>query len=225
MTEPPRHEPTLRTEADAEDERSWLEPEGDTVVDENRMDLPGAERAARAFLTALGMDLTRDGLAATPRRMAQAYAELLSARPFRLTTFPNEEGYDELVVARDIPVRSVCEHHLLPFVGVAHVGYLPGSRIVGLSKLARIVEHMASRPQTQERLTKQVADWLQEHLGPRGVGVVIEAEHTCMTLRGARAAGSRTVTSTLLGTVRNDARSRAEFLALAGVSREVAWRP
>ena len=122
--------------------------------------------------------------------MARAYAELFDARPLRLTTFPNEEGYDELVLARAIPFRTVCEHHLLPFAGVAHVGYLPGERILGLSKLARLVEHFAARPQTQERLTRQVADCLAARLAPRGAGVVLEAEHTCMTLRGVRALGS-----------------------------------
>src|SRR5687767_15831880 len=146
--------------------------------------------------------------------MARAYAEMFSPRPFDLTTFPNDAGYDELIIARSIPVQSVCEHHLLPFVGTAHVGYLPGQRILGLSKLARVVELFARRPQVQERLTKQVADWLQAHLEPRGVGVVIEAEHMCMTLRGVRAGGASTVTSTLLGTLREDPRSRAEFLAL-----------
>jgi GTP cyclohydrolase I len=134
-----------------------------------------------------------------------------------MTTFPNDEGYDELVLARRIPVRSVCEHHLLPFVGVAHVGYLPGDRILGLSKLARVVEHFACRPQVQERLTMQVANWLHEHLGARGVGVVVEAEHSCMTLRGVQAVGSTTVTSALLGTLRSDPSSRAEFFALAGL--------
>jgi GTP cyclohydrolase I len=148
--------------------------------------------------------------------MARAYAELFSPPPFELTTFPNDEGYDELVLARSIPMRSVCEHHLLPFTGVAHVGYLPGGRILGLSKLARVVTHFASRPQVQERLTKQVACWLDEQLAPRGVGVVIEAEHSCMTLRGVRASGSSTVTSTLLGTLRTDPRSRQEFFALVG---------
>src|SRR5206468_6482603 len=138
------------------------------------------------FLAALGVDVDRDGLADTPGRMARAYADLLTPRDFALTTFDNDEGYDELVVARAIPIRSVCEHHLLPFIGVAHVGYLPGDRILGLSKLARIVEHFACRPQVQERLTKQVADWLAEHLQPKGVGVVIEAEHSCMTLRGVQ---------------------------------------
>lgn len=115
-------------------------------------------------------------------------------------------------------MRSVCEHHLLPFVGIAHVGYLPGQRILGLSKLARIVEHFACRPQVQERLTKQVVDWLCEHLQPKGVGVVIEAEHTCMTLRGVQATGAHTVTSTLLGSLRQDPRSRQEFFSLTGVN-------
>ncbi|MFI8091374.1 GTP cyclohydrolase I FolE [Streptomyces sp. NPDC086080] len=182
-------------------------------------DLEAAERAAREFLRALGITLDTEGTRDTPGRMARGYAELLTARPFRMTTFPNEEAYDELVLARDIPVRSVCQHHMLPFTGVAHVGYLPGARILGLSKLARVVEHFACRPQVQERLTKQIADWLGEHLQPRGVGVVIEAEHTCMTLRGVQATGSRTVTSTLLGTLRHDAASRQEFLALTGVQR------
>ena len=178
------------------------------------VDLTAAEDAAAALLTALGCPIDTNAMADTPGRMARAYAELLSPRPFDLTTFPNDEGYDELVLARSIPVQSLCEHHMLPFVGVAHVGYLPGERIVGLSKLARVVELFARRPQVQERLTKQVADWLQDTLHPRGVGVVIEAEHSCMTLRGVRAAGSATVTSTLLGAFREDPRSRAEFLAL-----------
>jgi GTP cyclohydrolase IA len=181
-------------------------------------DLAAAERAAAAFLAALGVDCDREGLAETPGRMARSYAELLTPREFRVTTFPNDEGYDELVLARSIPIRSVCEHHLLPFVGVAHVGYLPGERILGLSKLARMVELFAHGPQVQERLTKQVADWLTTHLHPTGVGVVIEAEHLCMTLRGVRATGAKTITSTLLGTLREDARSRAEFFALTGVA-------
>src|SRR5579864_98084 len=139
------------------------------------VDLDAAERAAGDFLKALGVGVDSEDLRETPARMARAYAELFDARPLRLTTFANDEGYDELVVARDIPFRTVCEHHLLPFSGVAHVGYLPGERIVGLSKLARLVEHFAARPQTQERLTRQVADTLQERLRPRGAGVVLEA--------------------------------------------------
>ena len=180
-------------------------------------DPAAAETAAAAFLAALGIDLTSDGLAGTPARMARAYAELLTPRDFAMTTFDNAEGYDELVLARSIPIRSMCEHHLLPFIGVAHIGYLPDDRILGLSKLARAVESFAHGTQVQERLTKQVADWLDSHLRPRGVGVVIEAEHLCMTLRGVQAIGARTITSTLLGTLRDDARSRAEFLAMAGV--------
>jgi GTP cyclohydrolase I len=178
------------------------------------VDLAAAERAAAAFLTALGLPLDSESLRATPGRMARAYAEMFAPRPFELTTFPNDEGYDELVLARAIPVQSVCEHHLLPFVGVAHVGYLPGARILGLSKLARVVEMFARRPQVQERLTKQVADWLQANLAPRGVGVVVEAEHLCMTARGVRAPGVSTVTSAVHGQLRDDPRPRAEFFAL-----------
>jgi GTP cyclohydrolase I len=180
------------------------------------MDLVRAERAARELLLALGCDLSAEGVRDTPRRLADAYAELLTPRPFRATTFPNDEGYDELVVARDIPFHSLCEHHLLPFHGVAHVGYLPGARIVGLSKLARVVELYARRLQVQERLTTQVARWLQENLDPRGVGVVIEAEHLCMSLRGVQKPGARTITSALYGAVRDDPRTRHEFLALTG---------
>jgi GTP cyclohydrolase I len=182
------------------------------------VDLVAAERAAADLMHALGIPTDSESLRGTPGRIARAYAELFSPPAFDLTTFPNDEGYDELVLARDIPVRSVCEHHLLPFIGVAHVGYLPGERILGLSKLARVVTHFAARPQVQERLTKQVAGWLDGHLAPKGVGVVIEAEHTCMTLRGVKAAGSSTVTSTLLGILRDDPRSRQEFFALAGRS-------
>ncbi len=179
-----------------------------------RVDQVAAAEAVRALLVALGQDVTSEALAATPRRVAAAYAELLEPREFDLTTFPNEEGYDELVVASDIGFSSLCEHHLLPFFGVAHVAYLPGDRILGLSKLARVVELFAHRLQVQERLTTQVARWLQDALAPRGVGVVLEAEHTCMTIRGVRARGSRTVTSALYGGLRTDPRTRAEFLAL-----------
>jgi GTP cyclohydrolase IA len=178
------------------------------------VDLVAAEAAAAAFLLALGVELDSESLRGTPGRMARAYAEMFTPRPFDLTTFPNNEAYDELVVARSIPVHSVCEHHLLPFVGVAHVGYLPGERILGLSKLARVVELFARRPQVQERLTQQVADWLQANLGPRGVGVVIEAEHLCMTMRGVRANGASTITSALHGQLRENAASRSEFFAL-----------
>jgi GTP cyclohydrolase IA len=182
------------------------------------IDRRAATRAVADLLRALGRDPDDEHLADTPRRVADSFAELLTCPPFRLTTFANDAGYDELVLARDIPVHSLCEHHLLPFSGTAHVGYLPGERILGLSKLARVVEMFARDLQVQERLTQQVADWLQEHLAPRGVGVVLEAEHLCMSLRGVRATGSRTVTSALRGLVRDDARTRAEFFSLAGVA-------
>jgi GTP cyclohydrolase I len=148
--------------------------------------------------------------------MARMYAELLTPAPFNPTTFPNDGGYDELVVATGIPFHSLCEHHMLPFVGVAHVGYIPGPRIIGLSKLARVVERFARSLQVQERLTTQVARWLDEHLRPQGVGVVLEAEHLCMTLRGVQKPGAHTVTSALTGLVRDDPRTRQEFLALTG---------
>jgi GTP cyclohydrolase I len=181
------------------------------------VDLVAAEQAVADLLVALGQDPDDDHTRDTPRRVAAAFAEMLTPRSFNLTTFPNEEGYDELVLARDIPFHSLCQHHMLPFKGVAHVGYLPGDRILGLSKLARVVELFARGLQVQERLTQQVADWLQEHLRPKGVGVVLEAEHLCMSLRGVQAAGSMTVTSSLRGLLRADQRSRAEFFALTGV--------
>jgi GTP cyclohydrolase I len=181
------------------------------------VDLPAAEQAVAALLRALGRDPAEPHLADTPRRVADAYAELLTPPPFDLTTFPNDEGYNELVLATGIPVQSLCEHHLLPFSGVAHIGYLPGERILGLSKLARVLDLFARDLQVQERLTQQVADWLQDNLAPRGVGVVIEAEHLCMSLRGVRARGSRTTTSALHGVLREDARSRQEFFALSGM--------
>ncbi len=183
---------------------------GEATVDRN-----AAEAAVSDLLVALGQDPSSPHLAGTPARVVAAFEELLSAAPFQPTTFANDEGYDQLIVARDIPFRSLCQHHLLPFRGVAHVGYLPGARIVGLSKLARVVEHFAARLQVQERLTVQIGDWLSSQLEPKGVGVVLEAEHLCMTVRGVMASGSHTVTSSLHGLVRDDARCRAEFLSLA----------
>jgi GTP cyclohydrolase IA len=180
------------------------------------LDLITAERAAGELLTALGADLAGEGLRDTPRRIARLYGELLTPAPFDATTFPNDGGYDELVVARAIPFHSLCEHHLLPFVGVAHVGYLPGEQIVGLSKLARVVDHFARALQVQERLTTQIAGWLRQELEPKGVGVVVEAEHLCMSLRGVQKPGATTVTSALHGLVRDDPRTRQEFLALTG---------
>ena len=182
------------------------------------LDLAAAEQAAAAFLAALGIATDTESLAGTPRRMAEAYAEFFQPRPFAVTTFANDEDYDELVLARSIPMRSVCEHHLLPFVGVAHVGYLPGDRIVGLSKLARLVEHFASRPQVQERLTIQVARWLQERAsaarcrrGDRGGALVHDA---------ARSPGRGHDHGDVVpaGLVRSDPRCRQEFMALAQAS-------
>jgi GTP cyclohydrolase I len=179
-----------------------------------QIDLAAAELAAADLLTALGADLEDEQLQGTPRRMAEAYAELLTPTEFEPTTFPNEDGYDELVLVRSIPFHSLCMHHLLPFQGVAHVGYLPDERIVGLSKLGRVVELFARDLQVQERLTTQIADWIHEHLAPKGVGVVLEAEHSCMSLRGVQKVGAKTVTSALHGLIRDDARTRQEFLAL-----------
>jgi GTP cyclohydrolase IA len=187
------------------------------VPSRGRVDRDGAASAVRALLVALGEDPDSDHLRDTPRRVAMAYEEFLTPRPFVATTFPNDEGYDELVLVRDIPFHSLCEHHLLPFSGLAHVGYLPADRILGLSKLARVVEHLARGLHLQERLTKQIGDWLDDRLAPKGVGVVLEAEHPCTSLRGVHAVGSRTVTSSLHGLIRDDARTRAEFLDLTGI--------
>jgi GTP cyclohydrolase I len=185
------------------------------VVDgDGGVDLAAAERGAHDLLVALGADLESDHLRETPRRVAKAYAELLTPRAFNATTFPNDEGYDELVVVRDIPFQSLCMHHVLPFQGCAHVAYLPGERIVGLSKLGRVVDMFAHDLQVQERLTTQVADWLEGALEPRGVGVIVEAEHLCMSMRGVQKPGSRTVTSALRGLIKDDARTRQEFLSL-----------
>ena len=188
----------------------------------DKPDLDAATAAVADLLTALGRDLTDEHLAETPRRVAAAFVEMLTPQSFAATTFPNTDGghgYDGLVLARDIPVQSLCAHHLLPFTGVAHVGYLPGERILGLSKLARLVEHYARDLQVQEPLTTQVAAWLQQNLGARGVGVVIEAEHLCMSLRGVRATGTRTVTSSLHGLLRTDPQTRQEFFSLTLAGR------
>src|SRR3954468_3380931 len=180
------------------------------------IDHSAVERAARDLLAALGADLTDESLSDTPRRMAAAYAELLTPEPFNATTFPSDGHYDQLALVRDIPFHSLCEHHLRPFVGVAQVVYIPAERIVGLSKLARVVDHFARNLQVQERLTTQVADWFESELSPKGVGVVLEAEPPCMSLRAAANPGTRTVTSALHGLVRDDPRTRQEFLTLTG---------
>jgi GTP cyclohydrolase IA len=177
-------------------------------------DHAAVQRAALELLRAVGADVDSAALEETPRRVADAYAELLTPQPFRATTFPNDDGYDELIVARGIPFHSLCMHHLLPFHGVAHIGYLPGERIIGLSKLGRVVEFFSRDLQIQERLTTQVADWLQSELDPKGVGVVLKAEHLCMSLRGVQKLGAKTVTSSLRGLVRDDPRTRQEFLVL-----------
>lgn len=201
---------TLLTRHDAQQ----VVPLGGTTAPD--MDLAAAHRAVGDLLRALGQDLDDPHLSDTPRRVAVALREMLTPPAFTPTTFPNDGGYDELVLARDIPFSSLCQHHLLPFTGVAHVGYIPGERIIGLSKLARVVELFAHRLQVQERLTTQVADWLQQHLRPKGVGVVFRADHLCMSLRGVKARGAHTVTSSLQGLLRDDERSRAELLALIG---------
>src|SRR5436309_1255008 len=194
--------------------RLALAPASHSHAAPREIDHAAVQRASRDLLMALGADVDAEGLQETPRRMADAYTELLTPQAFRPTTFPNEDGYDELIVARAIPFHSLCMHHLLPFHGVAHIGYLPGERIIGLSKLGRVVELFARDLQVQERMTQQIADWLDEHLAPRGVGVVLEAEHLCMSLRGVQKLGAKTVTSALSGLVRDDARTRPEFLAL-----------
>ncbi|HEY6523340.1 MAG TPA: GTP cyclohydrolase I FolE [Solirubrobacteraceae bacterium] len=185
------------------------------VVDASKFDFAAAERAARDLLRAIGADLNTPELVQTPRRVAASYAELVTPADVEATLFPNE-GYDELVLVRDIAFQSLCMHHLLPFHGEAHVAYLPGDTIVGISKLARVVEAFARDLQLQERMTQQIADWLEQELAPRGVGVVLSAEHMCMTIRGVRKPGARTVTSAVRGVLRDDARTRQELFSLVG---------
>jgi GTP cyclohydrolase I len=186
------------------------------VVDASKFDLAAAERAALDLLRAIGADVDAPDLRETPRRVAASFAELVTPAEFGATLFANDGHYEELVLVRDIEFHTLCMHHLLPFHGRAHVAYLPGKCIVGISKLARVVEAFARDLQLQERLTVQIADWLEQELEPRGVGVVLSAEHTCMTIRGVRKPGSRTVTSALRGLLRDDARTRQEFFSLVG---------
>jgi GTP cyclohydrolase I len=184
------------------------------------IDKLAAEEAFRSFLAAFGMKVSDEVMESTPRRVVEAYAELFTPTAFAPTVFHNEERYDELVLVRSIPFRSVCEHHFLPFVGTAHVGYLPGTEVIGLSKLARAVDANSRRPQRQERLTVQIAEWLEDALQPRGVGVIMAASHSCMTLRGARAGSATTVTSAFRGELAADNRHRAEFMALLNLAKE-----
>ncbi|MBI5757383.1 MAG: GTP cyclohydrolase I FolE [Planctomycetales bacterium] len=186
-------------------------------MSENKVDLPRIERAVREILAAVGEDPDRDGLRETPARVARMYAELfsgLTASPAAHLQRVFEEKYDELVLVRDISFNSMCEHHLLPFMGVAHVGYLPNGKIAGLSKLARVVEEISRRPQVQERMTHQIADLMAQELDAKGVVVVLEAVHTCMTIRGIRKPGSITVTSAVRGLFKTNPSSRAEVMSL-----------
>lgn len=180
------------------------------------IDVGAAVAAVEALLGALGVDLREPGLADTPRRVASAYAEMVTPEPFVATTFPNDDGFDGLVVLRDIEFHSICMHHLLPFSGVAHVGYLPGESVVGLSKLARVVDHFSHDLQIQERLTTQIADWLVAALEPRGAGVVLIAEHSCMALRGVGKRGVQTTTSAVRGVLATDPQVRGEFMRTWG---------
>ena len=181
------------------------------------MDLEKIEEAVRQILTAVGENTQREGLRKTPARVARMYQELFSglhADPGRHLETTFAEPYDELVVLRDIPFNSMCEHHLMPFEGKAHVGYLPDGKVVGISKLARVVDDFAHRPQVQERLTSQIADLLTEKLNAKGVAVVLEATHTCMTCRGIKKAGSIMVTSAVRGICKSDPRTRGEVMLL-----------
>jgi len=184
----------------------------DPVPRVTRPDLARAERAAAEFLDALGVPLQHESTARTPHRMTRAFAEVLTAAPFHPTTFANDAGHHGIVIGRALPLRSLCEHHMLPFLGTVDLGYIPAERVLGLSKLARAVEHIAARPQVQERLTEELADWLERHLRPRGIAVVVRAEHTCMTLRGVRARGADTHTSTYRGELSTDPELRRDFL-------------
>jgi GTP cyclohydrolase I len=195
------------------------EPEDEVRVDLSRVDTARAEAAVRELLLAVGEDPDRPGLRDTPGRVARAYAETFAGLwqdPGEILATVFDEDHDELVLVKDIPMYSTCEHHLVPFHGAAHVGYIPGvdGRVTGLSKIARLVDVYARRPQVQERMTRQIADAVDEHLKPRGVLVVIEAEHLCMGMRGIRKPGSITVTSAVRGIIRDNAATRAEAMGL-----------
>jgi len=192
-------------------------------LDSTKIDMPRIERAVREILFAVGENPDREGLQETPARVARMYKELfggLHEDPKVHTKKYFSEPYDEIVLVRDISFNSMCEHHLLPFMGKVHIGYLPAGRVLGLSKLARVVETISHRPQVQERMTEEIANLLISELNVKGVGVVIEAVHTCMTIRGVRKPGSLCITSAMKGTFRKNASTRAEFLALInGLSR------
>ncbi|MCY3557416.1 MAG: GTP cyclohydrolase I FolE [Chloroflexi bacterium] len=186
------------------------------------VDRKRAEAAVRELLLAVGEDPDREGLLDTPRRVVAAFEETMGGREVdipHLLSVGFEEGHDEMVILRDVPFFSMCEHHLMPFHGIAHVGYVPNGRVVGLSKLARLVDAIARRPQLQERLTAQVADMLMETLQPQGAGVAVEAEHLCMQMRGIKKPGSRMLTSAMRGSFREQQETRAEFLSLVGTQR------
>ena len=189
----------------------------DTLAHQQEVDFESIESAVRTILRAVGEDPDRDGLLETPRRVAKMYAEMFSGLqqdPGRHLEVTFEESYDEIVLVRDIPFTSMCEHHLLPFRGVAHVAYIPNGRVMGLSKLARVVEEVSRRPQVQERMTQTIADLIESRLGSRAVGVIVRAEHSCMSIRGIRKEGSLTVTSTMRGAFRSDPSSRSELMSL-----------
>lgn len=194
------------------------------MSDQPVFDRARAEAAVGDLLRALGRDPGGTHLADTPRRVVDGLRELMTPSPFEFTTFPNEDGYEEVVLVRGIRFTSLCSHHLLPFQGIADVGYLPGERLVGLSKLARVVDWHARAPQVQERLTVQIADHLEDRLAARGVGVVLRAEHMCMSLRGARVSGTTTVTSAFRGELAADAAFRARFGAGTAIDEEEPWR-
>jgi GTP cyclohydrolase I len=188
-------------------------------IEPKPFDIARMRRAVREIIVALGEDPEREGLRETPRRVADMYAEVfagLHQDPEDVLRVGFEEGHQEMVIVKDIPFYSMCEHHFLPFHGVAHVGYIPNGRVVGLSKLARALEILARRPQLQERLSSQLADAIMSALEPAGVGIVVKADHLCMTMRGIRKPGSLTVTSAMRGVFQRGAATRAEFMSLIG---------
>ncbi len=197
------------------DPHSGPDPDEDEIF--TSFDLPRIERAVKEILFAIGEDPEREGISKTPQRVARMYAEVLAGLyqdPDEVFQTSFAEKYNEMVLLKDIPMHSMCEHHLLPFTGLAHVAYIPNGRVAGLSKLARVVDHFAHRLQVQERLTEQIADFIQSRLDTKGVAVVIEATHSCMTIRGVKKPGSRMVTSAMRGVFLADPRSRHEVLSL-----------